>query len=281
MYSFLTSADKVPDVLPGVLAGAFGVQVSETDVSDSSDWETRNWDALVTCEYERLEGDLTWSLSVYEAKEAARNLSEEELAVLLSTGLNAPVFFAWGSELPWIRRVAQPGGGITLARVVDSNDDGTGFSIQGAESAIAGFPNVPVTHFSEVVRAFNIPTPVTDSVVPLGTSGELENVRGLLVNWERLCIRMRSDWPPSGWYSAEMYQEDLKLRDQLEVILEEVPDADRITAAVSALDAQYRELSVEDRGSALCAALEEEGIAMGGRPWYWQRRPAVLPWADA
>ncbi|MEU1599547.1 hypothetical protein ABZ468_43780 [Streptomyces sp. NPDC005708] len=115
---------------------------------------------------------------------------------------------------------------------------------------------------------------MTDSVVPLGTSGELESVRGLLVIWERLCIRMRSDWPPSGWYSAEMYQEDLKLRDQLEVILKEFPEADRITAAVSAL-------SVEDRGSILCAALEEEVIQVGGRPWYWQRRPAVLPWAGA
>ncbi|MGW9032638.1 hypothetical protein ACWGQ5_53640 [Streptomyces sp. NPDC055722] len=281
MYSFLTPADTVPDVMPGILAGAFGVQISETDVSDSTNWETRNWDALVTCEYERLEGDLTWSLSVYKAKEVERSPSEEELAVLLSKGLNAPVFFAWGGKLPWIRRVAQPEGGITLARVVDSNDDGTGFLVQGTESAITGFPNVPVTHFPEVVRAFDIPTPATDSVVPLGTSRELEEVRGLLVNWEHLCIRMRSDWPPNGWYSAEMYQEDLKLRDQLDVILEGFPEADRIKAAVSALDAQFRELSVEDQGCALCAALEEEGAAMGGRPWYWQRGPAVLPWASA
>ncbi|MEU6323894.1 hypothetical protein [Streptomyces sp. NPDC047009] len=122
---------------------------------------------------------------------------------------------------------------------------------------------------------------MTDSVVPLGTSGELESVRGLLVIWERLCIRMRSDWPPSGWYSAEMYQEDLKLGDQLEVMLKEFPETDRITAAASAPDAQYRGLSVEDRGSILCAALEEEVIEVGGRPWYWQRRPAVLPWAGA
>lgn len=279
MYSFLTSADGVPDATPEILASAFGVQVSEIDVSDSSDWESRNWDALVTCEYEHLEGDLTWSLSVYKAKEVARNPSEEELAVLLSRGLNAPVFFAWGGELPWIRRVAQPDGGITLARVADSDDDGTGFSVQAAESAITRFPNVPVMNFPEVVRVFGIPTPVADSVAPPGTSGELKKVRGLLVNWERLGIRMRSGWPPSDWYSAEMYREDLNLRDQLEEILKEFPEVDRIKAAVSALDAQYRDLSVEDRGSALSAALDVESTALSGRPWYWQRRPAVLPWA--
>ncbi|MEV5983960.1 hypothetical protein AB0L85_02970 [Streptomyces sp. NPDC052051] len=279
MYGFLTAADGVPGAVPGILADAFGVQVSEIDVSEISELESRNWDALVTCEYEQVEGDLPWSLSIYKANEVAENPSEDELAILLSKGLDAPVFYGWSGELPWIRRVAQPDGGITLARLDESNGDGTGFSVQAAESSLTGFPNVPVENFPEVVRALDIPTPVTDSAVPAGMGEGLERVRSLLANWERLCIRMRSNWPPSGWYSAEMYQEDLKLRDQLEVIPKASSEADQIRNSLAVLDSQYREMSVEDHGHALSAALEEQIAVVQDKAWYWQRCPVVLPWA--
>ncbi|MER6129725.1 hypothetical protein ABT173_45655 [Streptomyces sp. NPDC001795] len=283
MYIFLTTGDTVPEEMPRILAGAFGVQVVETDVSDSSELESRNWDAMVTCEYEHLAGDLRWSLNIYAAEEVEQQPSEEHLARHLAQQLGRPVFFTWNGGLPWIRRVALPEGGLTLARVAEPDDEKTGFSVEAAEAPISGIPPVPVTHFPEVVRAFEIPTPATDAVVPREASEEQNKVRGLLVNWERLCVRMRSNWPPSGWYSAALYQEDLEYRDELETFLKGLPDHDqrqRVGEVLGELDAHYRELTIADEGRALAAALGQEAADLAGRSWYWHRCPQPLPWVE-
>jgi hypothetical protein len=283
MYAFLITGDAIPNDMSRVLGQAFRVQVAETDVSDSSEVESRNWDAVVTCEYESLVGDLRWSLTVYAAEEVEQQPSEEQLAIYLAQQLGTVVLFSWNGGLPWIRRVALPAGGLTLARVVESNDDKTGFSLEATEAPIPEFPHLPVTYLPEVVRAFDIETPVTDARMPRTSDGRDEKqqeARGLLVNWERLCARMRSGWPPSGWYSAAMYQEDLEYRDELEGLLESLPRAqqDRIGEAPRELDAQYRELTTEDGGRALSAALGREAADLVGLPWYWHRSPQRLPW---
>ena len=279
-YSLLTIDGKVIKAMPQILAEAFDVQPSETDVSPSSELESRNWDALVTCEYEAVAGDLAWSLLIHAAREVEQQPSEEELASLLSQRLQTPVFFPWGGGLPWIRRVATPDGGFTLARVTESDDERASLAVEAAESLIPGFPALPVTHFPEVVRALAIPTPVTDAVVPPTPTSEDGKLRGLLVNWERLSSRMRSGWPPADWYSPAMYQEDLELRDLLTAHVAHLAthEEPKIDDCLSMLDAQYRDLTVEDRGSALANALGYVETYLANRPWYWQRRPNLLPW---
>jgi hypothetical protein len=280
MYTFLIAGDAIPKDMPRILAESFGVQVAETDVSDSSELESRNWDAVVTCEYEPFAGDLRRSLDIYAAEEVERQPSEEQLALDLARQIGVAVFFTWNGAVPWIRQVALPEGGLTLARVVESDGENSGFSVEAAEAPIVGFPHVPVTHFPEVVRAFEIPTPVTDAVVPRESDEEQRKVRGLLVNWERLCARMRSGWPPSGWYSAAMYQEDLEYRDELETFLKSLPDGEqyKVGEALRELDAQYRELTIEDGGRALSAALGREAAGLDSMSWYWRRCPQPLPW---
>ncbi|QUI31488.1 hypothetical protein H9W91_11865 [Streptomyces alfalfae] len=279
-YSLLTIDGKVIDAMPQILVEAFNVQLSETDVSPSSELESRNWDALVTCEYEAVAGDLAWSLLVYAAREVEQHPTEEELAVLLSQRLEAPVFFAWGDDLPWIRKVALPGGEFTLARVTESDDERSSFAVEAAESIIPGFPTLPVTHFPEIVRALAIPTPVTDAAVKSMSGRGDGKLRGLLVNWERLSSRMRSGWPPAGWYSPTMYQEDLELRDLLAADVAHLGTRanSEITDCLSRLDAQYRDVTVDDRGRTLANALGHEKPDLVDRPWYWQRRPDPLPW---
>ncbi|MGW0775163.1 hypothetical protein ACWD01_16280 [Streptomyces sp. NPDC002835] len=280
IYGFLATGSGIIEAMPEILAAAFDVRISEVDVSDSSELDSRNWDALVTCEYDRLDGDLNWSLSVYIIDDLKNQFSEEQLALILSRGLKASVFFTWGDRIPWVRKVADPAGGLTLARVSELDPPHSGFRVTATEAAVSEFPDVPVINFPEVVRAFRIPTPVTDLAIPTGSTQEFEVIRDLFANWERLCIRMRNGWPPSGWYSVEMYKADLELRDRIETELRKVPTAGRsaLEECLSVLDAQYREVSIEDSGNALSRALGEDVATMISRSWYWRRRPAALPW---
>ncbi|MFJ4478700.1 hypothetical protein ACIQVR_30030 [Streptomyces xanthochromogenes] len=281
MYGVLLPKGEIFDRLSVTLAEAFHVEVAQTDVSDSSELENRNWDAIVTCEYEHLDGDLAWSLGIYAADEVGQHPSEAQLALLLAQRLGTPVFFSWDGGLPWIRTVALPGGGTTLARTTELNDNKSGFSVDAAEAPVPGFPHLTVTHLPEVVRAYQIATPLTDAAVPPGTGDDLGNIRSLLVMWERLGIRMSTNWPPDGWYSARLYQEDLEYRSQLESGLRDVPEARRsqLEALVSQLDAVYCDLTIDDGGSALSSDLQGSIKDLVRLPWYWHRYPVDAPWS--
>ncbi|MFE1029329.1 hypothetical protein ACFW5I_33100 [Streptomyces sp. NPDC058818] len=280
MYSFMMSGSELLGLLPGVMAEAFDVRLDETDVSASSELEDRNWDAVVTCEYDVLSGDLSWALSVFAADEVEVRPSVEGFALYLARRLEVPVFFEWSSEVPWIRRVALPSGRITVARVVQSGEKGNGFSVEAAESSIPGFPDVVVTHLPEVARAFTIAAPITDSISMRGAGGDFERMGQLLGNWERLCVRLRSNWPPNGWYSAAMYGEDLRLRDELQALLGKMGGTEKgeLEAVLRELDENYRALTIDDSGAALAEALKGDIANLADRPWYWNRRPEVLPW---
>ncbi|MYR56314.1 hypothetical protein GTY54_08665 [Streptomyces sp. SID625] len=279
MYAFLTLGHAVPEKLPHILAGEFGLPVADVDVSDSSELEDRNWDAAVSCEYEEIAGPLRWSLAVYASETVHRPPTEEQLSLALARGLGVPVFSDWGGGLPWIQRVALPGGGCTLARVVESDQKEEGMVVEAAEAPIPGLPDVRVTHFPEVVRALQIATPVTDGVLLPGVTGEEHKLRGLMVNWERLIVRMGGDWPPSGWYSAAMYKEDLEYRDALNASLKGFSgDCGDARAAVEKLDSDFRALTIGDEGRSISAVDAPGDPARSTRPWYWKRRPKKAPW---
>ncbi|EYT78099.1 hypothetical protein CF54_39250 [Streptomyces sp. Tu 6176] len=185
MDVFLTPAAAGPEEIRRILAEAFRVPVSGVDVSEQSEVRSRNGDALVTCEYEHLAraaaGDLSWVLGVYAAREVERRPAGEALAVHLAGRLRVPVFHTWDGGLPWINRVALPGGGVTLARVAEPGGPEAGFSVEAAEAPITGMPHVPVLHLPEVVRAFPVPTPLTERCCPrarrAGRSGGLAERR--------------------------------------------------------------------------------------------------------
>ncbi|MFC9159358.1 hypothetical protein ACFTZ8_00730 [Streptomyces fungicidicus] len=284
MYHLMVRAADAPTRLPMILAESFHVVLAQTDVSAGSEWEGRNWDAVVTCEYERLQGDLNWSLTIYAAHEVEHRPTEEELAASVAQRFSTSVFTSWDARFPWVRKVALPDGGFTLARVLQPEDDGPTYTVDAAESELPDLPNVPVMHLPEAVRAFKLATPITDSVEKEDHVEVTSDIADLSRNWERLCSRLASGFPPHGWFPADLYREDLQLRDRLGVALDGLPArvaADTARDAVAQLDECYRRFTLDDDGLALSSALDEEITGLPSLPWYWRRRPLILPWSES
>lgn len=154
MYHLMVRANDAPTRMPVILAEVFRVALEQTDVSAESEWEDRNWDAVVTCEYERLQGDLNCSLTVYAANEVEYRPSEKELASSVAQRLSASVFTSWDARFPWIRRVALPDGGFTLARVLQPDDDSHAYVVDATESRIPDLPNVQDLHMNDELETF-------------------------------------------------------------------------------------------------------------------------------
>ncbi|MDG9721534.1 MULTISPECIES: hypothetical protein [unclassified Streptomyces] len=278
MYHLMVRVNDAPKRLPLILAEVFHVALEQTDVSAEAEWEDRNWDAIVTCEYERLQGDLNWSLSIYAAHEVEAQPTEEELASSVAQHLSASVFTFWDAKFPWIRKAALPDGGFTLARVLQLEGDSPAFMIDATESTIPDFPNVPVMQFPEAVRAYKLPTPITDSLEGAEPRRETSDLVSLLGSWERLCSRLRSGCPPHGWFPADLYREDLEHRDRLGGAVDRLsPEntAREVANALEQLDEDYRHFTIDDGGTELASALNEGITGFPNLPWYWRRRPLV------
>lgn len=280
MCSFMAAGSGLLEVMPEVLASVFQVGVEETDVSAASEWDDRNWDATVTCEYESLSGDLDWAFSIFAADEVDRQPSERELALFLARQLGVAVFFEWGPDLPWVRNVAMPSGEVTRARLTEPDDDGSGYCVEVTESPVPGFPRVTVARLPEVVKALHIDTPITDSVAAVSDEAVGARAIQLLGNWERLMVRLCSDWASAGWYAADMYYDDLALRQEAEGLISTLSDSGRglIEPRLQELDDAYRDFTVDDGGCALAVALNLPGGTLAERAWYWRRRPKRVPW---
>ncbi|MFI1285029.1 hypothetical protein ACH4U5_30460 [Streptomyces sp. NPDC020858] len=280
MYGLLTAGQADPEVIARVLAEAFGVPLASVDVSPASEMENRNWDATVTCEYEVFSGDLACQLSVYGAEEVAPQPSEDDLAAVLARELATPVLISWGT-LPWIRKVVTPQGEVTFARVEDPEDEGAGCRVYATEAPVVEFAGARVEGFPEVVRDLPAATPLADGLFPdVDPHSAAGKIRTLVWGWEALISRMVAGWPPSRWYGAEMYREDLENRDRLGAVLTELT-ADELAFVVIALlelDARFRDFTVDDDGEGLAEVLRLDAQNFSSSPWYWRRRPATPPW---
>ncbi|MGA5407393.1 hypothetical protein ACPCSC_09055 [Streptomyces lavendulocolor] len=279
MYNFLVAGNANPRTLSAFLARAFAVSPDHVDVSPEDELEARNWDATVTCEYQVLTGDLTHALTVYGAAEVQSQPADDDLAESLARALDAPVLTPWGT-LPWIRKVYTPRGTATFARVEQLEGDVAGFTVYGLESPMTEFPHARVEPFPEVARDYPLPTPETDRAFSSESGVTHSGTQALLREWEKLCSRMAAHWPPTHWYSAEMYQEDLENRSRLSDAIEFLTgeERERVGDALTALDARFRALTVDDGGQALMSALRSKKEDTRSLPWYWQRRPIKLPW---
>ncbi|MCK7623013.1 hypothetical protein MUU72_07855 [Streptomyces sp. RS10V-4] len=276
-YNLITTGQDLPARLAPVLAEVFGLSLGDVDVSEESDFDSRNWDAEVTCEYAAVRGDLNWSVSIYATDAVRSHPSEETLALKVARSLGVAVLFPGTETVPSVWRVATPRGGLTHARVTEPESESEGLTVEAVEEAIPEFPRATVTKFSDIIKEFQLPCKVTDAYLPEGIAEGLREVRALLVNWERLTVRMTTDWPPSAWYPASLYVEDLELRDHLDGALDQLPAGERQAAeeALAKIDQTYRGLTVEDGGENLSRAA---GVPIAGRAWYWHRRPMNPPW---
>ncbi|MFE1560272.1 hypothetical protein ACFW6V_35440 [Streptomyces sp. NPDC058734] len=281
MHGFLTAGPAQPDAIARLLACIFRIPLESVDVYADGEMEERNWDAQVTCERAVFQsGDCQAQLVVYVDDDLPVQLSEADLAAQLAQTLNTPVLISWGT-LPWMYEVVTAEGDRTFARVEGLEEGQDGVRVYATQEPVAAFPQATVEWFPEAVRDLATPTPVADELFPeadrRSPAGE---VRALVRLWERLLSRMASGWPPSRWYGADMYSEDLENRDRLGLAAEALTAEDRAAAlaAMEALDTRFRAQTVDDAGAALAVALGKAEEDFRTPQWYWRRRPPALPW---
>lgn len=279
MYSVLVTSPDAPARVAEALSEIFGVPVDRVDVCDMEELDDRNWDAAVSCQYGRLSGDLSWSLSVY-ATEAAAQPPEEDLALWLARRLDCPALFPGKETVPSIWLAATADGRVTHAEVEEPEDEDGPWYVRAVEEPVGDFPGARVGPFRSLVRELPIPTPVAEGQDAATSDGPLREIYYLLVSWERLTVRMSTGWPPSHWYPADLYRDDLAVRDRLAEAVTALPDRERqvLSRALDLLDDHYRRHTYDDAGTALLLALGEQADAFASRPWYWHRRPEPTPW---
>ncbi|WP_274916962.1 hypothetical protein [Streptomyces sp. WZ-12] len=274
MCTLLTTGNGVLERIAPVLARFFGTVADDVDVCDAWDLENRNWDASISCEYMALGGELSWSLAI--ATDDTPHLSEEDLALTVARELGIVVIFASDyKDISWIDRAATPAGEVCYVNTEQEEAEPPRWRVAVSEINIPEFPNAEVRRIPEIIKQLQLPTPITDSCMP--KEHPQPEIFYPLLNWERLTVRMKMDWPPSAWYPASMYVEDLELRDQLDDVIAQLPPADQqpVREAVEQVDQMYRALTHDDGGRNLAEATK---APITDRPWYWYRRPLNPPW---
>ncbi|WP_158708028.1 hypothetical protein [Streptomyces sp. NRRL F-2890] len=278
MYNILLLRELDPGALQIELAAIFRISPRDVDVSDQDEMEERNWNAIVSCDFAQGSGDIPWKLSIYASGEVGARPSESVLASEIARTLNVSVLFPGALTLPSVWNVRRSDGAAGFVRIAEPESDDDVLRVILTEQDLPELPGAASGGIPEVIRELQIPSPVSDALLGRCTSGDSRRIHGLLVNWERLTVRMSSGWPPSGWYPPEMYAEDLRLRDELGVCTPE-EDRDLVRGLLERLDAAYRASSVSDDGRLLCEALGSTASAsLPSRAWYWLRRPLDAPW---
>ncbi|GAA3955087.1 hypothetical protein [Actinoplanes auranticolor] len=272
-YDLLLAGDLDVTRLSAALAGLASVTADAVDVAPAeAEAEDRDWDAAVLCTYRALQGDVPWSLDVYFAVPEPPDVGE--VSGSLAASLELPVLYPAEPYPPSAYWMALPDGTRTRARVYEQ--DGAAVVIDAVGKPVPWLPGVRVEAQPEVIREHRMPTPVTDGfearlaaemMIP-APEEELRAACGRLAAWEALTVRMKSGWPPDGWYPAEYFQQDLTDRDDLTTDVDRIPAAvrSRFTEALARVDDAFR------------AATREQPAASDGRGWWWSRVPDPVPW---
>jgi len=273
----LTVGVLTPGELVDALAGAVGVPPDQVDVADvDGDQEARTWDAAVLCTYTRLPaGGLGLLLDVYvaETETTPAGLTEAELARRLAARAGTTVLYSAQPFPPSAYWAVTADGLVTRARLLDDDEDGHRCIVHAVETPVPDLPGALVTVLPEILREERIEVPVTDAftaAVPDGSAGsEADAARVDLLLWERLVRRLERDLAPSGRYRADLYEEDLAVRDELEVLGARLPEAcvKPFRTALEQLDALFRTHTVP-------AESDDKGR------WWRARRPRQPLWTD-
>ena len=287
MYNLIVTNPDVTHHIADFLTRLFGINRSRVFAADDAEQDSWDWEALsnslVSCQYSRKQGDLAWSLDIYAVDEVDNQPSEQHLALRLAQELRTVALFPEGQTVPSVRQLATPRGELMHARLEEPEDEDGTDEVSEVEAPVPELPHAAVARFPDIIKAVNLPTPITDSLFPDNDAHrDLRWTHSKLVNWERLTIRMTGNWPPSAWYPASMYADDLRYRDGLDEQIAKLPAEERAAAeeAKRCIDDRYRELTVDDAGAALIRAGEASPQQIAECPWYWRRRPDPLPWEE-
>ncbi|MGE7434032.1 hypothetical protein [Kitasatospora sp. NPDC001175] len=293
-YNLLLTGELERDQIVAALAEQFVVPASEVDVVDADDLNSRNWDAIVSCTYEQVNGDVTWSLDIYATEDHPIHPDERQLAAGLADQLGQPVLFPGEERLPSSYWLAAPNGMLTRARLYESDQGGHAYTIDAVGQHIPELPDLPVARLPEVIREHRVDTPVADAFTAWLAEQRLEPDRPgdgseeraewhactRLGAWEAFVVRLSSGWPPDGWYPASYYAEDLEIRDKLNIAEGLTSKTSKcLIRALADIDRNYRQNTIDDGGRELSEALATSHIELSQRNWWWQRRPEELPWS--
>lgn len=273
--NLLTVMEVEATILRGALADLLGVAVVAVDVADTDgDQEARRWDAPVLCTYRVVPpGDVALELDLYVEDGTAGARTEADLAhglaVRTATSVLYPSLDLVLDSAYW---VAVPDGRAVRCRLetIDSDEDTT-YRVDMVEEHVPDLPRARVENLPEVLDGEHIETPVADAFLatyPTGTTASVEGrVHYCLRVWERLVRRLNTGGSPSGRYREDLFQRDLRARDDLVRLVAEVDTehAERLRAALARLDDEFR-----------------NGTEPGGHTeterWWWDRSPRSIPW---
>jgi hypothetical protein len=290
-YNLLLVGELHPSHLAVALASLSSLATTAVDVS-SADSDDRNWQAAISCTYERAGEDITWLLDIYFSEAVTAPPGESKLAAHLAEHLGIIVLYPAAEAPPSAYWLAAPGGLRTRARVYDQEkDDRVIYKIDAVEKSVPALPKVSVAPMPEVIREHQVRTPLTDELhawlgTQIDTTAAAEDLwfaRTRLGAWESLTVRMATGWPPDGWYPAEFYREDLETRDDLAGAVERLPvvAAARFEAVLRKLDEKFLAATVKGDLSQLSTLFGvSQSDSLQQRAWWWQRLPEPTPWPE-
>ncbi|HZG03213.1 MAG TPA: hypothetical protein VE546_06545 [Streptomyces sp.] len=301
MGNFFMTGELHADRLAAALAEIFRVAPGDVEVVDEEAApEGRNWDALVFCEYAAVRGQVSWALDVYARDTMTEQPDEAELARRLAAKLRCVVLYPAAETPPSAYWLVTPDGLVTRARLYESDNEESLYSIDAVEDPVPQLPDVRVELMREVIRKQFVPTPVFEEfsraveeqlksrTEKIGEAAPLDLEPGSLLwyagnalgAWEKSVHRVENDWRPGGRYPADMYVEDLRTRDRIAELSDALPQEfrDVLRDSVDDLDECFRRATRDDGGAALGKVLGVSRIAMMDKGWWWHRRPVRLPW---
>ncbi|MFI2242688.1 hypothetical protein [Streptomyces chrestomyceticus] len=285
------------DTMTQALAAILQVPVKEIDVADANgDPDERHWEALVSCEYAHVHGNLSYSAEIYAQDSVADQPSEAQFSAALAELIGTPVLYPPTDSPESAHWIVTPEGLTTRARLDESEDEEPSYTVTAVEAFVRQLPDVPVKHLPEVVREQKITTPLADafaeSVASLPTADRSDSspdgaetarvAASYLGAWEKLSRRAENSWEPSGWFPLEFYRETLGYRDDIEAYLRRLPEELQALYRnyLEKVDDLYRDLTVEDSDHVVA---DDKGVPvthLAQKSWWWYRRPEPMPWAD-
>ncbi|MFE3885321.1 hypothetical protein ACFXPQ_20845 [Streptomyces lydicus] len=299
-YNLFLVDSRGPDVMAEALAAIFQVPAKEVDVVDADGGqEDRYWDALASCEYSCVQGNVSLSLDIYAQDAVEQQPSEAEFSAALARQLDTPVLYPPQESAISAHWLVTPEGLVTRARLTEADDEEPMFTVTAIEEFVDRLPDVPVKRLPEVVREQKITTPLADSFAESfqsltdgGNGADCSAVTADVVQvariaesylgaWEKLSRRAENGWMPSGWYPLEFYREVLGYRDDIEGYLRQLPEnvATLYRRYLDKVDSLYQELTVEDKEHVIAGDQGEPVTHLTQKAWWWHRRPEPMPWS--